>query len=419
MTTTVTDYKIKDRSATEITLRITVEETAVQKALEAVYQQYRTQVSVPGFRKGHVPRNLLDSRFGQERFWQETQEVLQKEHLSNALSELDLRPVTRPRIETIPFEEGELFVSEAHFSVLPEFELPDYRGLEISVAPPQAATNDEVTTALEEIRHRLATLVPKEGDHISEGDIVEVKDGQKTGNVPAQADHPLGRALIGHQIGETVTVSLNLNEVKEQPSQSVLSILGIKQIRLPKIDDELAKDAGFESLDALKIDLTRQLNDTHQAQRERSIKGALLDRLAEKVALPIPETLLDELVASEIERMKENLQQLRPPLPFDEYLKQQGKTEEEMRADLRTAIARNLRHDLLVQKLAKAENISVSDNEVEKIATKEAEEKGEDALRFIARLKAGDRFQGYRNEIIRERILDRLYETAQITEEAK
>ena len=417
MTTTVADYKIKERSATEITLRITIDETVVQKALEAVYQQYRTQVRIPGFRKGHVPRNLLDSRFGQDRFWEETQEALQKEHLANALSELDLRPVTRPRTETITFGEGESFVFEVHFSVLPEIELPDYRRLELFVAPPQAAADGEVTAALEEIRHRLATLVPKEGNHVSEGDIVEVEDGEKKGNVPATVEHPLGRALIGRQIGDTATI--HLDDAKGQPSQFVLSILGLKQIRLPKIDDELAKDAGFESLDALKIDLTRQLNDTHHAQREHAIKDALLDRLVEKVEIPIPDTVLNELVAFEIERMKENLQRLRPPLPFDEYLSQQGKTEENIRADVRAAIAQNLRRDLLVQKLAKAENISVLDSEIEKIAAKEAQEKGEDALRFIARLKAEDRFQDYRNEIIRERTLDLLYETAQIIEEAK
>jgi trigger factor len=418
MTTTVADYKIKERSATEITLRITIGETAVQKALEAVYQQYRTQVRIPGFRKGHVPRNLLDSRFGQDRFWEETQEALQKEHLANALSELELRPVTRPRAETISFGEGEPFVFEVHFSVLPEIELPDYRGLELSVAPLETVTdNDDVTAALEEIRHRLATLVPKKGNYVSEGDIVEVDDGEKKGNVPAQAEHPLGRALIGHQIGDSVTV--RLEGVEGHPSHFVLSVLGLKEIRLPEIDDELAKDAGFESLDALKMDLTRQLTDTRHVQRERSIKDALLDRLAEKVEIPIPKTLLNELVAYEIERMKESLQHLRPPLPFDEYLNQQGKTEEDMRADVRAAISQNLRRDLLVQKVAKAENISVSDSEAEEIATKEAQEKGEDALRFIARLKAEDRFQDYRNEIIRGRTLDLLYETAQITEEAK
>jgi len=417
MTTTVADYKIKERSATEITLRITIDETAVQKALEAVYQQYRTQVRIPGFRKGHVPRNLLDSRFGQDRFWEETQEALQKEHLANALSDLDLRPVTRPRAETISFGEGEPFVFEVHFSVLPEIELPDYRGLELSVAPPEAVTDDEVTAALEEIRHRLATLVSKEGNHVSEGDIVEVDDGEKKGNVPAQAEHPLGRALIGHQIGDSVTVRLDGGE--GHPSHFVLSVLGLKEIRLPEVDDELAKDAGFDSLDALKMDLTQQLTDTRRARRERAIKDALLDRLAEKVEIPIPETLLNELVAYEVERVKESLQRLRPPLSFDEYLNQQGKTKEAIRADARAAISQNLRRDLLVQKLAKAEDISISDSEAEEIATAEAQEKGEDALRFIARLKAEDRFQDYRNEIIRGRTLDLLYETAKITEEAK
>ena len=128
MTTTVADYTIKERSTTEITLRISIDGAAVQKALTATYDRYARQIRIPGFRKGHVPRNFLDSRFGEDRFWEETQEVLQKEHLANALSELDLRPVTRPRAETVSFGKGEPFVFDVHFSVFPEIELPEYRG---------------------------------------------------------------------------------------------------------------------------------------------------------------------------------------------------------------------------------------------------------------------------------------------------
>ena len=417
MTTTVADYAIKERSATEITVRISIDEAAVQKALEATYDRYGRQIRIPGFRKGRVPRNLLNSRFGEDRFWEETQEALQKEHLANALSELGLRPVTRPRIETVSFGKGESFVFDVHFSVLPEIELPEYRGIELSVPLTEAVTDDDVASALEEIRHRLATLVPKEGDLVNEGDIVEVDSGGEKGSVPARAEHPVGGALIGRQIGDTVTVTLADDD--GQPSPLALSILGLKEIHLPEVDDELAKDAGFESLDALKSDLNRQLAETRHAQRERAIKGALLDRLVEQVEIPIPETLVGELLEYEIERLKENLQRLRPPLSFDEYLTQQGKAEAEIREEVRTAIAQNLRRDLLVGKLVKAENISISDDEVEKIAADEAKEQGEDALRFIARLKAEDRLEDYRNRIIRDRVLELLYETAKITEEAK
>ena len=278
-------------------------------------------------------------------------------------------------------------------------------------------TEDEVTPALEEIRHRLATLVPKEGDLVDAGDIVEVDSGREKGSVPARVEHPAGSALIGRRIGETVTVPWE--DTDGQPSPLALSILGLKEIRLPEIDDELAKDAGFESLDALKSDLTRQLTETRHAQRERAIKGALLDRLIEQAEIPIPETLVDELLEHEIGRLKENLQHLRPPLSFDEYLAQQGKTEAEIREEVRMAIAQNLRRDLLVGKLVKTENISISDDEVEKLAANEAKDQGEDALRFIARLKAEEHFEDYRNRILRDRVLELLYETAKITEEAK
>jgi trigger factor len=150
---------------------------AVQDGILGVYRRYGREVQVPGFRKGHVPRTLLDSRFGKAMFAEEAQSDLEEKHLSEALTALSLRPVTPPQTKRVSFAEAEPFVFEATFSVLPDLALPEYRGIELSIPEAKPVTEEDVQAALEEIRRQYATLAPKEGDTVSAGDIVRVKEG--------------------------------------------------------------------------------------------------------------------------------------------------------------------------------------------------------------------------------------------------
>ncbi len=409
-------YEIKERSATQVTVQVTVDSAAVKRGIDAVYNRYGREVAIPGFRKGHVPRNFLDLRFGRDTFLEEAQEALEEEHLQEALVTLSLAPVTRPKPKVISFEEEGPFVFTTQFSVLPEITLPDYRGIELSVEPPEEATQEEVDGTLEEIRRRFATLVPKDGSTVEAGEIVHVKEGKEEFDLSISEDDPIGKQLIGATAGSTVKVDLERPEGRTR--HVPLEIVGLRELVLPEIDDELAKDAGFDSLEALRKDIHARLSAAKARRRKQGIQDALLDRVVEQADLPLPAVMVEDLVNEEIASLKKELSETDPPTPFEAYLERESKSEEELRAQAREAISRRMRRELVLDKIIAAEGIAIDDEEIAEIAKQDAQEAGEDPLRFTARLKAQDRWDDYRAGKVRARAFDLLYETAKLTEDA-
>lgn len=412
-----TQCEIKDSSATDVTVQITVDAEDVKSAIDKVYRRYSKEVEIPGFRKGRVPRAYLDSRFGVELFTEEAQKDMEEEHLQQALADLDLRPVTTPEVESVSFDADGPFVFTASFSVLPEVELPEYRGIELKVKPLDDVTEDEMNGTLKEIQRRFATLAPKESDTIEDGDILHVKEGEKEWDMQVDSENPITSQLIGHKKGETVELEIERDE--GDPLHAKIDVLEISQVALPEIDDDLAKDAGFDSLEEMKADIKKKIAASKSERRIEKIKGDLLDHIVSQLDLPLPEKMVEEISAEDLERFKKNLEHPEAPMTFEEYLKEREKSEDELLAEFREDVKLRLRRELVMAKLIEAEGISISDEELEKIASDEAKENGEDPIRFIARLKANEQWDAYRTEKTNARIFDLLYENAKLTEESE
>ena len=415
MTSQETNYAIKDRTPTEVTLEITVDPQEVRSAIDDVYHRYSREVEVPGFRKGHVPRSLLEARVGANVFQEEVQKALEEKHIPQALSTLDLRPVTPPQTKSVSFAEGGPYVFTASFSVLPEFEIPAYRGIELSVPPEKGVSEEDIEEALQEVRRRFGTLVPKDGDTVSAGDIVYVKEGEEEWDTRADPDNPVTTKLIGRKVGETVEISLDVAEGKTVDAS--LTIIGLKEVSLPEVDDELAKDAGYDSLDALRADIVERLKKARARAREHEIEIKLLDKLIDQVDIPLPDALVETIAEDELNELKKNLAQPRSPLSFEDYLRKKEQTEDEVRANYRTRVAQRIRRELMLKRIAEAEKVEIGDEELEKIATEEAEREEENPLKFIAKLKADEKWDDYRTAKVNARVLDLLYQNANIKEE--
>ena len=412
-----TQYEIKERSATDVTVQVTVDAETVKNAIDTVYRRYSKEVEIPGFRKGRVPRAYLDSRFGVELFTEEAQKDLTEEHLSKALADLDLRPVTTPEVENVSSDADGPFVFTASFSVLPEIELPEYRGIELKVKPLEDVTEEEMNGTLEEIRRRFATLAPKESDTIEDGDILHVKEGEKEWDMRVDSENKVTGKMIGHKKGEAVDLEIERDDA--DPLHATLEVMEISNVVLPEIDDDLAKDAGFDSLEEMKADIREKIALAKSERRVERIKGDLLDHIVSQLDLPLPEKMVEEMAAEDLERFKENLEHPEAPMTFDEYLKEREKSEDELLSEFREDVTQRLRRELVMAKLIEAEGISISDEELEKIATEEAKENNEDPIRFIARLKANDQWDAYRTEKTNARIFDLLYENAKLVEESE
>jgi trigger factor len=412
-----TQYEIKEKSATDVTLQVTVDSAAVKQAIDSVYKRYSKQTQIPGFRKGRVPRAYLDSRFGSELFTEEAQKDMEEEHLRQALVDLDLHPVRIPEVKSVSFEEDGPFVFTASFPVLPEVELPEYKGIELTAEPAQDATQEEIDGALEEIKRQFATLAPKETDTIESEDIIRVKEGDKEWDMRVDSENPVTSNMVGHKVDETV--DLEVPREGEDPLRATLKVTEIKKVVLPEIDDDLAKDAGFDSLDELAADIKEKITASKRRQRENKIKGQLLDHIVSQLDIPLPQQMVDDIASEDLELLKKRLEEREETLAFDEYLKEREKSEEDLLSEFREDATERLRKELVMAKLIEAEGIAISNEELEEIAAEEGKVAGEDPIRFIARLKANEQWDSYRAEKINQRVFDVLYKNAKLTEVTK
>jgi trigger factor len=410
--TTSTQYEIASREATAATVRISIPQSDMEKEIEAVYAQYSNELHIPGFRKGRVPRHVLETRFGKEAFVLEAKEALEHKHLPAALAKLDLHPVSTPKLEEMPAMLDGGLVFQVSFAVLPTVDLPPYRGLDVSVPGLRDVSDEDVAQAMIEIQSQFGVLAERDGGSVSEGDIVRVRDKGEEWDTRAEKDNPVTSALVGRKVGETVDIDVPHDDGKRL--QTRLVILGLRQIVLPALDDELAKDAGFDSFDALQADVRRRLAAGRDERHRHDVEAALLDALVEKTALALPEPFVEELVDEELGRIRGAFDRPGSTLTFDAYLAERSTTLDALKADIRSSVERRLRRELVLRQLAEVEKISITDSELEELARADALADGEDGVRFLARLKAEERWEDYRSAKITERSLAILRETANV-----
>ncbi|MCK4570877.1 trigger factor [Candidatus Bipolaricaulota bacterium] len=411
---TKADYQITDRQEIEATIQVSIPVEGVSQQIEAIYRDYGKEVSVPGFRKGHVPRSFLDSRFGRDIFLQETQEELQRKHLPIALTELELHPVSTPKLDIVNFGETEQFVFTATFSTLPQIQLPETKGLEATVPPLKAVSDDDVKQALDDVQQQFGVLGELEGEVISDGDLVRVKEGEQEWDTRAMNDNPITQSLVGAAIGSTVEIDAELPDGKRM--KTTLEVLGLRQVILPEVNDDLAKDAGYDDLEALKKDIETRIAKRRKDLHQQWADSALLEAVLAKTDIPLPEAFVNDLVEEEVERLRESLDRPESNRTFSEYLEQREKTEDELKDEIRISIEARIRRELVLRQLAEDLDIAIDDEELARLAEQDAAEYEEDPVRFTARLKAEDRWEDYRLGKINERIFATLGESATITE---
>ncbi len=408
-------YEVTQRNETEATVQVTIAPDEVKKGLDSVYQRYAREVRIPGFRKGHVPRHLLESRFGKDAFIAEAKEDLQRQYVPEALTELDLRPVSTPRLQEISHGDTEPFVFSLTFSILPDVDLPKLEDLEVTVPVGKPVSDDDVQQALSEVQSHFSTLAPKEGDTVADGDVVRVKEGDQEWDTRADADNPVTKHLIGATVGSDVEIDAELSEGK--PLKTTLSIVGLQQIVLPEIDDELAVDAGFDDLATLTSDIETKLSEQRDEHVRRMTNTILLDTVVEKAEIPLPEAFLSELVDEELERVKSSFESEGSTSTFADYLERREMSEEAFVDEIRTSISHRVRRELVLRQLGRDLEITIDDDKLTDLAKSEAEERSEDPLRFVAQLKADDRWSDYRASKVNDRVFQTMRQKATIREE--
>ena len=395
----------------KVALTIEADAAAFEAAINKAYLQQRSKISVPGFRPGKAPRKMIESMYGAEVFYEEAVNILLPDAYEAAVKEQELKVVGYPEVELESCgKDGVVF--KCTVAVYPEVTLGQYKGLEAPKAEVNV-TDEDVDNRLNEMADRNSRLVSVERE-IQKGDTADIDfegfdngvafDGGKGENfdleigsgsfVPGFEDQ-----LVGMKAGEE-----KVNEVKH--------------MEVPAIDDEFAKDVSeFDTLEELKADTRKQLTDDREAAAQRAFEDALMQKVADGIQADIP----DEMVDVQAQQMMENFQQqlAAQGIPFDQYLKMTNTTEDDFKKQAHDPAVQQVRMDLAVAALVKAENLEATAEEIEAEMKSVADKYGMDLDTIKKYLPEADvREQVLRSKAIKA-VADAAVAVAPVVEETK
>ena len=401
----------------ELELEIPAE--TVQKAVARVAKEFARVARVPGFRPGKAPVTLIRQRFADD-IKSEVLQSLVPEQIERAVTESKLVPVTQPQVDKVDFTETGPVKFRATFEVLPEFELGQYKDLEVEIDDIKIDDAD-VDKGIEELRDRASTFVPVEGRSIADGDFAQLKlKGIPVGGgEPLDADsvlchvggeetmEPFNQNLRGANTGDhksfDVTYPSDYPDPKLQGKTYTyaVEVLGIKEKKRPDLTDEFAKDVSdAQPLDELRAKMRENLEAARTHRQSEQAREKLLAQIVKAHEFPVPEALVEHQMDSRLERTVRSLasQGVDPRAVNVDWVALRSRQKERSIDDVKA--------ELLLDRIATAEKIEVADEEVEKQIAEMAERSGESATVVRANLTRQGALDRMKSKIRSEKTLD-------------
>ncbi|EEU7817340.1 trigger factor [Listeria monocytogenes] len=384
-------------------LTFEIEQEKVKEGLDRAFVKVRKTLNVPGFRKGKVPRQIFNQRFGEEALYQDALDILLPEVYSAAIDEAGIDPVDTPQVNIESMEKGETWVLTAEVTVKPEVKLGDYKGLEVEKRETELTT-EELEAELKQLQERQAELVVKEDAPAENGDTVILdfegfKDGVAFEGGQAE-NHSLElgsgqfipgfeEKLVGLKAGDEADIELTFPEeyhaedLAGQPVVFKVKLHEIKTKEVPALDDELAKDLDeeVETLDELKEKISKRLQEAKEESVAQAKQEEVIAKAVENAEVDIPHAMVHHEADHLMNHFAQDLQAqgLTPEL----YYQFTGQTEEAMHAQMEKDAEKRVKMNLVLEAIAEAENIEPTeeaiDEEISTLAEKYGMEK--DAVR--------------------------------------
>ncbi|MCP4035506.1 MAG: trigger factor [bacterium] len=402
-------------SAVVRSIGVTVPQSRVRRAFDQTYRQLGRTASVRGFRKGKVPRSVLEKLYGSG-IPEEIERVLVQETLQEAIETAGLEPLVQPEVEAGEPAADADFEYKLRIEVKPDVELPDLDGLPAK-APAVHVDDEEVDQELERLRQNGAPLIEEAEDtQVAEGHTVtfdfegrvdgELFEGGKAEGVDLEIGS--GRmipgfedGLVGARAGESPTVKVQFPEdyqaehLAGKDAEFACAIHTIRKQQVPELDDEFAKDLGeYETLDQLREKIKGDFTTRHEGERRKAIERSVMDSLLERVEFEVPPGVVERQLQHQIQQMQQQFQGQIPPDILNQQLAR-------MREDGRDAAERRVRESFVLEALVKAEELAVGPDEVEQRYGEMAQSQGMD----VKQVKQMAQSQGW-GDAIEAELLD-------------
>ena len=374
--------------------KLTVEVAAedVEKALQAAYLKQRKQINIPGFRKGKVPRQMIEKMYGPEVFYDEAANNMIPDAYAKAYDESELDIVSQPKIEVVQMEKGKPFIFTAEVATKPEVTLGDYKGLKVDKVSTRV-TQKEVDEEIEKERERNARTIEVTDRAVQDKDEVTLDFEGFVDGVAFEGgkgeDYPLTigsgsfipgfeEQLIGAEIDKEVEV--NVTFPKEYHSEELAgkdatfkcTVHTIKAKELPELDDEFASEVSeCETMDAYRAEVKKNIKERKERTGKEKKENQAVDQAIENAQMDIPEAMIEFQVRQMADDFARRIQQ--QGLTVEQYFQFTGMTAEKMMEEMRPQAKKSIKTRLVLEAIVKAENIEVSDERVEEELTKMAE----------------------------------------------
>ena len=384
------EAKMEKIDVNVVKFEVKVEADKFKEALTRAYKKNIKKFNVPGFRKGKVPMSVVKKYYGVEVLLEDAVNFSIEGSYAEALKENNVRPVDFPKVEVVQAEEGKDLIYTAEVTVYPEVELGAYKGLNVEKKTYEV-TEEEVAAKLKEMQEKNARVEVKEGA-IENGNIavidfkgfidgvafeggeghdysLEIGSGSFIDNFEEQ--------LVGAKAGDKVEVNVTFpenygkEELNGKPAKFEVEVKEVKAKELPVLDDEFAKEVSeFETLEALKEDTTKKLEEANTARAEREYEEAILRAVVENAKMDIPAVMVEQ----EIDRMVQNLAQRLQyqGLTLEQYFQFTGTDAEKMREYMKENAETKVKTELVLEALQKAEKMEVLDEELKEKASEVA-----------------------------------------------
>ncbi|MBZ5201185.1 trigger factor [Planomicrobium chinense] len=418
------------------TLTVEVPAEEVNAGLDKAFKKVVKEINVPGFRKGKMPRQMFEQRFGVESLYQDALDFILPDAYANAVEEAGLNPVDRPEIDIVTLEKGQPLVFTAKVTVKPEVQLGEYKGLEVS-QPATDVTDEEIENQLKENQERFAELAVKEDEAIVEGDTAVIDfegfvDGEAfEGGKGESYSLEIGsnsfipgfeEQLVGVKTGEEKDVEVTFPEeyhaaeLAGKAATFKVKVNEVKSKELPELDDEFAKeiDPEVESLEALRTKMKETLAEQKKANADAALRDELVQKAAENATIDLPHAMIH----TEMDRMMQEFEQrlTQQGMNLDLYYQFSGQDEEALRAQMHDDAETRVRVSLVLEAIAAAENMEVTSEDIDKELEKMSGQFNMDIEQIKTALGGTEMLE---NDIRMQNTVEFLVENAKITTEVE
>ena len=385
-----------EKNMAKLTVEVPAEE--LEKALQAAYMKEKNKISVPGFRKGKVPRQMIEKMYGAAIFYEEAANILIQDNYAQAMEESGADIVSRPVIDVVQIESGKPFIFTAEVAVRPEVKLGKYKGVQVTKVD-TTVTDEEVDNAVEAERQKNARMVTVTDRAAANGDTAVIDYEGSVDGVPFEGGKAENHSLelgshsfidtfedqiVGHNAGDEFDVNVTFPteyhaaELAGKPAVFKVKLHEIKVKELPELNDEFAQDVSeFDTLAEYKADVRKHLEVEKENEAKRTKEDEAIAKIIEKSEMEIPEAMIETQCENMVNDFAQRIAQ--SGLTMEQYMQFSGMTLDKLKEQVRPEAEMRIKSSLVLEQIAKDENIEVSDEEVDAEIEKMAAQYGMEA----------------------------------------